>query len=259
MNNEELVLSVVIPMYNSSNTIEQCIKSVIDELEINNINNYEILLIDDGSTDDTYKKCEKLLYNKRIKLIKQQNAGPSAARNKGIELAQGKFIAFNDSDDMWLKDKIYNQLQYLKENPDISLICSQYGYSKPKKTQVIKYRKEVFHNYYSTQTSIAKREVFKGNKFPVKQKYSEDMHFIIDLMKTHKCVYLGINSTASITNKREFGESGLSSHLWDMEKGELTNIIYIRKLKKINFLIFLFGILWSLLKFFRRVWLSKKI
>ena len=93
--------SIIIPMYNAEKTIRRC----LDSIKYSNYDNYEVLLIDDGSTD----KCKKIAMeyangDERFKLFSQTNAGPSAARNVGLDKANGDIISFIDSDDYIRKD-----------------------------------------------------------------------------------------------------------------------------------------------------------
>lgn len=113
MKKEELV-SIVIPVYNS----EKFIKETIQTVENQTYKNWELLLVNDCSTDDSKKIIEE--YEKkdeRIKLIDlDKNSGAAVARNKGIEEAKGKYIAFLDSDDLWDEKKLEKQLKFMKEN-----------------------------------------------------------------------------------------------------------------------------------------------
>ena len=94
------LLSIVVPIYNSSETIEECVASLVSQT----IDDLEILLIDDGSTDDSLEKCKKLASkDNRIRVFTKENAGQGIARNYGLDLATGEFIAFVDSDDTCTK------------------------------------------------------------------------------------------------------------------------------------------------------------
>ena len=90
------LISVIIPVYNAEQTIRRCLDSMLDS----EYEEYEILLIDDGSTDNSVSiLLEYARKNNRIKVYQQINSGPSVARNKGITLSSGEIIAFVDSDD----------------------------------------------------------------------------------------------------------------------------------------------------------------
>ena len=254
----EIFLSVVIPCYNCSQTIGACVASVIAECEANVIR-YEILLIDDGSSDNTLFLCNEIKdRNTNIRVFTQKNAGPSAARNKGIKEARGEFIAFNDSDDLWITGKLSVQLDFLRENEDVALVCSCYGIPPRNKNSFeITIGKEIFHNYYCPQTSIVRRKSVVETLFPENQKYSEDMRFFLEILANNRCFYIPKLAAKNFYDKEIFGDSGLSSHLWDMEKGELKNIAFIYSIKKISFMLFLLATTWSVMKFIRRILISK--
>jgi len=105
-------LSVIIPTYNRANLVQRAIKSVLNQT----LKPYEIIVIDDGSTDDTLK----VLKNYPIKVFTQKNKGVSSARNLGIKQSKGDIIAFLDSDDEWLQDKIKLQLPLHKNGARFS-------------------------------------------------------------------------------------------------------------------------------------------
>ena len=91
------LISIIIPVYNRENVIEECISSIISQ----SYQNFEIILIDDGSSDNTLEICEKLAKNEnRIKILAEQHGGVSAARNKGIDISKGEYVFFLDSDDI---------------------------------------------------------------------------------------------------------------------------------------------------------------
>ena len=112
-------VSVIIPTYNRGNFIVSTIESVLSQ----SYRDFEVIVVDDGSTDDTRAQLEK--FNHQIKYLYQQNQGVSATRNTGIRLAQGEYIAFLDSDDLWLADKLMIQTQILDNDPGIGLTYSR--------------------------------------------------------------------------------------------------------------------------------------
>ncbi len=109
-------ISVVIPVYNREQTIERAIDSVLAQERLPE----EIIVVDDGSTDNTPEILNA--YHTKIQVVRQSNKGVSAARNRGVELARGKWIAFLDSDDEWLPDKLQKQMTYLEQHPNTRIL-----------------------------------------------------------------------------------------------------------------------------------------
>ena len=110
-------VSVIIPVYNSAKYIQTALKSVFNQT----YTNYEIIIIDDGSTDDTREQLKP--YQDKIRYFYQENQGSAAARNLGIKLAKGELIAFLDSDDYWLlSEKLEKQVSCFQENPSLGCI-----------------------------------------------------------------------------------------------------------------------------------------
>ena len=111
------------PTYNSHQWISKlypiCIRT--------NYEQWELLIVDDGSTDNTKNIVMDFLNDKRIKYYYQENYGPATARNFGISKASGKYLAFLDSDDLWKPNKLELQLNHLKKNPDCCLIHTNYS------------------------------------------------------------------------------------------------------------------------------------
>ena len=110
MKTNELI-SVIVPVYNGQKYIDICVKSVLNQ----SYKNIELILVDDGSTDDSYKVLEKWKEeDSRVKVIKKENAGVSSARNAGIEAASGAFVTFIDVDDFIENDFLdyyYNMIK----------------------------------------------------------------------------------------------------------------------------------------------------
>lgn len=115
----EPVLSVIIPVYNREKFLERCVKSVA----ASTLKNIEIILIDDGSTDGSGALCDRLAKaDSRFFVIHQQNAGVSAARNRGLERAVGKYFAFVDSDD-YIEPDMYEKMVAAMEELDADMVC----------------------------------------------------------------------------------------------------------------------------------------
>ena len=107
-------VSVVIPTYNHS----QYILSTIDSVFAQNYKGYEVIVINDGSPDDTAQVLKPLVEQNRIQYIEQENRGQAAARNRGLEVARGEFVAFLDDDDLWPPDKLEWQVAYLASHAE---------------------------------------------------------------------------------------------------------------------------------------------
>lgn len=107
--------SVIIPTFNRETRIEKTIDSVIDQ----KFKDFELIVVDDGSTDNTKEILEK--YTNKIKYVYQKNQGVSAARNRGISQALGEYIAFLDDDDIWDKNKLLKHFKFIENNPDIQI------------------------------------------------------------------------------------------------------------------------------------------
>jgi glycosyltransferase involved in cell wall biosynthesis len=114
-------ISVIIPVYNRQAFIGEAIQSVLDQT----CSDYEIIVIDDGSTDETAGVVRRF-DDRRIHYIYQDNQGVAAARNHGLRIAQGEYIAFLDSDDLFLPEKLETQLAYLRQNPNVGLVYTAY-------------------------------------------------------------------------------------------------------------------------------------
>jgi glycosyltransferase involved in cell wall biosynthesis len=111
------LVSVVIPTYNRATIIIKTIDNVLEQT----YPNIEIIIVDDGSTDDTSERLRT--YGDKIQVIRQANAGAAAARNRGIEAARGEFVALQDSDDLWLPEKLSRQVALLRRAGESAGCC----------------------------------------------------------------------------------------------------------------------------------------
>ncbi|HOT22718.1 MAG TPA: glycosyltransferase family 2 protein [Sedimentibacter sp.] len=114
MSKNEDLISIIMPAYNCEKYVEEAINSVLAQ----SYRNWELIVIDDGSVDNTRNIITEYLQNDfRISLLSnEKNIGVSAARNRGIDFAKGKWIAFLDSDDMWTPYKLEKQIEAVEEN-----------------------------------------------------------------------------------------------------------------------------------------------
>lgn len=112
------LVSVIIPVHNAENYIAECLNSIIEQT----YRNIEILIVDDGSTDNTSRILNNF-NDERIKIIHHENLGASAAKNTGLKYAQGEYIQFLDADDILSKDKIEAQIIALSGMSDSIAVC----------------------------------------------------------------------------------------------------------------------------------------
>jgi len=110
-------VSVIIPTYNRQKFIMEAVESVLAQT----YSDFELIVVDDGSTDDTAKLLAAVQDN-RVKYVRQENAGRSRARNRAIEMAKGEYIAFLDSDDSYLPDKLRMQVEHLDTHPELAMV-----------------------------------------------------------------------------------------------------------------------------------------
>jgi len=118
-------LSIIIPLYNTEDYIEECINSIINE----DITDYEIIVIDDGSMDKGVDLVEAMAkqYPQYIKLLKNnRKKGVSGARNTGLDVAKGKYIAFLDSDDIVMNNSLSKRLNYLEDNVNVNIVTGDF-------------------------------------------------------------------------------------------------------------------------------------
>lgn len=117
------MISVVIPLYNKEGQIEKTLRTVL----LQTYQNFEIVVVDDGSTDRSVE-IVTTMGDKRIRLIHQQNAGVSAARNRGIAEAKGEFIALLDADDEWKRDYLATQMRLVERYPQCDVFATNYEF-----------------------------------------------------------------------------------------------------------------------------------
>ncbi|WP_018951550.1 glycosyltransferase [Thioalkalivibrio sp. AKL12] len=119
------LVSVIMPAYNTAAYIAESVDSVLDQ----DYPSVELIVVDDGSTDGTIEILRE--YGDRLTLLTQQNQGAAVARNAGIAKAQGDYIAFIDSDDVWLPGKLTAQVLYMEQHPEIGFVHTDFLSWKP--------------------------------------------------------------------------------------------------------------------------------
>lgn len=194
---DKFKLSIIVPVYNASPYLHRCIDSLINQT----IGNIEIILIDDGSKDNSLSICkEYATIDKRVIVIEQENRGVSVARNRGIESSKGKFILLLDSDD-WLAldavEVLLNEQQ--KNNAD----CVVFGFNQTSGNiwapnsdityhSLTELKKEFPYWLYtellsSSVNKLYKKELIK-RLYPVGMAFGEDLLFSLDYLEQCKCI-----------------------------------------------------------------------
>lgn len=202
MKKDSVLISVIVPVYNVEKYLDKCIKSIVDQT----YSNLEIILVDDGSKDNSLEICKKWKKkDKRIKVYHQQNMGVSRARNKGIDIAKGDYISFIDSDDMIDKNLYESFIEEYKKNVDIIRFRCQTHYGKYKidsllmqegefsfkQNETLKY--DMFfhkHSFGSVCFSIFNKNVISTIRFEEKYKYGEDYLFYFKVLQNCKNIYI---------------------------------------------------------------------
>jgi GT2 family glycosyltransferase len=118
-------ISVIIPAYNAAATIGKAIDSILDQ----GYPAHEIIVVDDGSSDHTGETVQA--YGKQVAYIRQENTGPSAARNMGVKQATGEWVAFLDADDWYLPDRLLTHAEMIKDNPKLDFLVGSFDYVDP--------------------------------------------------------------------------------------------------------------------------------
>lgn len=260
-------ISIIIPVYNSANSIISTLESVRHQ----SYKNFEIIIIDDGSQDlsvhiindyiDTYRHLD-------IKMISQKNQGVSKARNVGIKMATGSWIALLDSDDKWAVNKLERQLQILNSHPSIDFLgANRKGehfntFLNIKFNVLTKISSKIllYKNFFVTSTIIFKKDIVKEiGLFDENQRYCEDAKYFIEIANKKQSYLLNESLVSTGNGEIHFQEKGLSSNLWGMQKGEIKNLNFALKNKIINLWDYFLMLTFSFLKYFRRIWMVFKM
>jgi glycosyltransferase involved in cell wall biosynthesis len=259
------LVSVVIPAFNASQSLEASFLSILNQTFSGCI---EVIIVDDGSTDDTLLIAQGFLVYQSstltVKTYSQVNQGVSSARNQGIFHASGDLIAFLDSDDIWHPFKLEIQVRELMNNPDISAIgANRNGERYPffVRSRLPLYSLstlQVLLKWYPhTSTLLLRRSlVDKVGFYNTKMSHAEDGEYLIRI--THLAQLWVIDSDLVLTGggKRAFGVSGLSADLFMMYEGELRVLRYSLHARSISYLQFLLLYIWLSLKYIRRLLVS---
>ncbi len=217
MNENEVkpLVSVIIPSYNHARFIEQTITSVFNQT----YKNYEVFVIDDGSTDNSIEILKQLLSKFDFTLIQQENHGVAYTLNKGIELSGGKYFTFCASDDYWALDKLEKQVDFMERNPDIPMCygkayhVDENGNILPRSTKAKNkslrggniFRDIILVNFHPPVNYLFKKEIFDTIGRYKNDMWTEDFYMNLKISKKYEIGF--INSFISyyrvINNKKK--------------------------------------------------------
>lgn len=266
-NIEKSSISVVIPAYNSENVIVRALESVRLQTCLEYIN--EIIVVNDGSTDSTAFEVER--YAKKypylnIRIINQENAGVSRARNVGMLNALGTWIALLDSDDEWFENKIERQIDEILFNDSIDFIGGNHTSSpltilgrKIDRLHKANIQEICIKMFPQTSTVLFKKSIFDEiGGYDEERHYSEDRQYFLRICHAYGYYYLPEQNVHYDRGKRDFGERGLSGNLKGMQEGNRLNFMELLKQKKISLPFYIVITIFDELKYLRRILLSMK-
>ena len=192
-------VSVIIPTYNRADKIERAIKSVLDQT----FEDFDVIVVDDCSSDNT-EAVVKTITDERVKYHRlDKNQGAAGARNSGVAISESEYIAFHDSDDEWLPDKLKKQFEYMQEHPQVGMVYGKMHIVQsdlegdfPNDSIEGKLEGEIYtdllkRNTIGTPTMFLKRDEFeKVGGFDTNLRCLEDWDFAIRFSKENKIGYI---------------------------------------------------------------------
>jgi len=189
------MISVVIPTYNRQQTILRAVNSVLNQT----YQDLEVIVVDDCSTDDTRAVVEAIADPRVRYVCLEKNSGACTARNKGITLSRGEYIAFQDSDDEWYPNKLVKQLAALEENEADIVFCGfeklyrddmRWIHPQGLSAHFCSQEELLMTSLASTQTFLGKAEVIRDVMFDASLPRMQDYDFIIRAAEKYRVYYL---------------------------------------------------------------------
>ncbi|MFX0201430.1 MAG: glycosyltransferase family 2 protein [Candidatus Hodarchaeota archaeon] len=259
-------IAVVIPTFNSENTILQTVESAIDQTFQPN----EIIVVDDCSTDKTIEKIEKYITRKKTDIIRiintEHNKGPSTCRNIGWNSCNGDFVAFLDSDDLWHIQKLEIVKSILERDETIDLVGHAYSINKRftshylvkdianKDLKKVSFKSLLLRNCLQSSCVLVRRNI--KERFNEKMRYNEDHELWARLALTHKVYYLDFELTA--LSRPVLTSGGLSENTLRMRLGEIRMYLNLARQCKIMLLATPLLVIFSFGKHIRRIVKQKR-
>lgn len=202
-------ISIIIPVYNVAKYLLECVQSVLNQT----YTYFEVLLIDDGSTDSSKELCDELgTKDSRVKVFHKKNGGLSSARNYGMDKAEGEYIIFLDSDDYWIENNILSLFLKKLQTENLDVVSAEYVYVDEKSNRLFKYSqrkvhlnlkeqvlgsyemmKYVINGKFFSWLFMFKKDSIENLRFDEKRRFQEDIDFAIKVFsKNLRCGYLPI-------------------------------------------------------------------
>ena len=234
------MLSIIIPVYKTEKYLDRCIESIL----MQKVDDIEIILVDDGSPDKSGEMCDKwALRDNHIRVIHKQNGGPGSARNMALDIAQGTYITFIDSDDAIAENTFLPIINYLTEHQDIDILeYPAHLYIGSPKERKLTFENAVFdiHDLKEKQNlwldnklyahcyscnKVFRRSLFDGLRYSESVTLGEDIRLISQLLKKARNyatintgMYLYYFNGESISGSLKYADELLSSHLYAVEQ-----------------------------------------
>lgn len=257
-------VSVVIPCYCCSSTVERALKSVAGQTRLP----YEVILVDDGSPDaGKTSECLTLLsikYGAQFSIFVvrlEVNQGAASARNRGWQVATQPYIAFLDADDAWQPRKLEYQYQYMQSHPEIVLsghgccignyaVDDTRGIDGKICAQRISTSSLLLSNRLVTPSVMVKADI--PFRFRDGQRYVDDHMLWLEVALSGRRI-AKLDAPLVVIYKAMYGEGGLSSNMWAMEKAELGNYWRLFREDRVCFFATSFLLVYSVAKYLRRL------
>jgi glycosyltransferase involved in cell wall biosynthesis len=229
------MFSIVIPLYNKAKNIEKTLTSLLNQ----SFTEFEIVIVNDGSTDDGVEVINRFTNDSRINLVHQENKGASAARNKGVRVAKYNYVAFIDGDDEWTPNYLSEIKKAIELFPDTAMFCTagliRYDNKKEVPRSKEKYLNRIveidfFKNpyfYTNTSSTVVKKNIFiTTGMFPENLKSNEDIACFYSFAFLTPVIYCG--NPMSIYNRGIDGHLSSIDH-FKMPVNVVTRFNYVHK------------------------------
>lgn len=232
------IVSIITPAYNAELFIAEAIESVLAQ----SYTAWELLVIDDGSTDST-ATIVKSFDDPRILFIQQENGGVSSARNKGLELANGTYITFLDADDVLPRDSLKSRVEYLENNPDIDIVDGSIIVKDMEMKKIVREYQPYYNGLLLPRLTALDDKVFfnvcylfrcelLGDKrFDEEMTHAEDLLFYMKLAAKNRAVYGFVQDEVYVYRS---GHTSAMSNLQGLQEGYLQLIAEVKKLQGVS-------------------------